>query len=115
VRDIDVQFGKHKERRHSQRVCVSVDVLILWGGATSQLASEETKTIIVNKRGVLVPLRKHVQLRDLLKVRNTATHEEVACRVVDLGTTDKLGVTGVGIEFVAPAPRFWRVAFPPED
>jgi hypothetical protein len=111
---VDVQVVKRTELRRSQRVCVSVDVVITWGGATSQLASEGTKTLIVNTHGALIALRRTVQLDDLLKVRNTKTHEEVSCRVVDLGATEK-GVTNVGIEFVEPAPRFWHIAFPPED
>ncbi len=114
MRSVDVQFGKHIDRRRSQRVCLSVDVVVLWGGATSELESEETKTVMVNTHGALILLRKAVQLDDLVKVRNTATHEEVACRVVDLAATDKMGITTVGIEFVEPAPRFWHIAFPPE-
>ena len=111
----DVQFGKDSERRRSQRVCVSVDVVVSWGGATSQLGSEETKTVIVNAHGALIFLRRAVQTNDLLKLRNTLSHEEVACRVVHLSASDELGMMNVGVEFVEPAPQFWHIAFPPED
>jgi hypothetical protein len=111
---VDVQVVKRTELRRSQRVCVSVEVVVTWGGATGKLASEETKTLIVNTHGALIALRSAVRLDDLLKLRNATTHEEIACRVIDLGATDK-GVTNVGIEFVEPAPRFWHIAFPPED
>jgi hypothetical protein len=111
---VDLQVGKRAELRRSQRVCVGVSVLVTWSGATGKLASEETKTLIVNIHGASIEVRRAVRLDDLLKLRNITTHEEINCRVVDLGATDK-GITNVGIEFVAPAPRFWRIAFPPED
>jgi hypothetical protein len=115
VRTTDVQFVKDRERRRSQRVCVSIDVVVLWGGATRQLASEETKTLIVNAHGALVLLRKAVHINDIIKLRNTTAHEEVACRVVHLSESDHLGMTNVGAELVEPAPRFWHIAFPPAD
>jgi hypothetical protein len=34
--------------------------------------------------------------------------------VVDAGSKSD-GKTEVGIEFLEPAPRFWHIAFPPED
>jgi hypothetical protein len=114
VRAVDVQVAKRTGLRRSQRVCLSVDVVITWGGATGKLASELCKTLLVNIHGASIASRRAVQLDDLLKLKNTTTQEEVACRVVDLGATDK-GVTNVGIEFVEPAPRFWHIAFPPAD
>ena len=112
---VEVQVAKRAEVRRSQRVCVSVHVVVTWGGATGKPASEETKTLIVNAHGALILLRKRVQVNDLLKLRNAKTQEELACRVVDLSAADQLGATNVGIEFVEPAPRFWHIAFPPED
>ena len=111
---VEMQVTKRIEMRRSQRVCVSVDVMITWGGVTGKWASEVCKTLVVNIHGASIGSRRAVQLDDLLKLKNTTTQEEVACRVVDLGATDK-GITNVGIEFVEPAPRFWHIAFPPEN
>jgi len=115
VRAVKVLSLKHREIRRSQRVCVSVEVEVLWGDANNLLASEKTKTLIVNSHGALIPLRRTVETNELLKLRNTTTHEEVACQVIDLSRANQLGMTNVGIEFVEPAPRFWHIAFPPED
>jgi hypothetical protein len=106
---------KHREIRRSQRVCVSVDVEVLWGEANNLLASEKTKTLVVNSHGALIPLRRKVEMSDVFKLRNTATQEEIACRVTDMQRADPLGMTNVGIELVEPAPRFWHISFPPED
>lgn len=115
MRAVKVLSLKHREIRRSQRVCVSVEVEVLWGDANNLLASEKTKTLIVNSHGALIPLRRTVETNELLKLRNTTTHEEVACQVIDLSRANQLGMTNVGIEFVEPAPRFWHIAFPPED
>jgi hypothetical protein len=45
---------------------------------------------------------------------NPATREEMACTVNFLGKKDG-EPTEVGLEFVQPAPFFWRIHFPPED
>jgi hypothetical protein len=37
-----------------------------------------------------------------------------ACKVVYLGSTES-GKVQVGVEFLQPAPQFWRIVFPPED
>ena len=111
---VDVQVPKRNELRRSQRVCVSVNVVSTWGGVDNNLASEESKTLAVSRHGASIASRRAVQLHDLLKLKNMTTQEEVACRVVDLGATEK-GVTTVGIEFVEPAPQFWHIAFPPDD
>jgi hypothetical protein len=110
-----LQFGKHNGRRHSQRVCVSVDVVVFWRGAVGEPASEETKTLAVNAHGALVILRRAVQLGDSLNLKNATTADEIACRVVSLGSRDNSGTMPVGIEFVEPARRFWHIEFPPED
>jgi hypothetical protein len=58
VRAVKVLSLKHREIRRSQRVCVSVEVEVLWGDANNLLASEKTKTLIVNSHGALVLGRK---------------------------------------------------------
>jgi hypothetical protein len=97
----------------NQRVCISVDVTVLWRPPGDKLGSEETKTLVVKAQGALVPLRRVAQINELVTLRNVTTREEVDCRVVDLSSVDQPGMTGVTLEFIKPAPRFWRIAFPP--
>ena len=42
------------------------------------------------------------------------TQEEHECHVAFLGPV-RAGKAEIGLEFTAPHPTFWRVAFPPED
>lgn len=111
----DVKPAKASSFRRSQRVCVSVHVVILWREANNDLVSEQTKTLMVNADGALISLRTAVRINQLLTVRNTVTMKELSCRVVDLSSVDKLGMTSVGVRFIEPAPRFWHIAFPPRD
>jgi hypothetical protein len=115
VRAVKLLSVKSREMRRSQRVRVSVDVEVFWSDANNLAASEKTKTLVVSSRGALIPLRRNVEINELFRLRNTTTHEEIACRVIDLKRADPLGMSNVGIEFVEPAPRFWHIAFPPED
>jgi hypothetical protein len=111
----DVEHGKASSFRRSQRVCVSVHVVILWREANNDLASEQTTTLMVNADGALISLRTTAGINQILTLRNSVTMEERSCRVVDLSSVDKLGMTSVGVKFIEPAPRFWHIAFPPLD
>ena len=112
----DFQFGTHNDRRQSQRVCVSVDVVVLWRDSGGEPISEETKTLVVNAHGALLNLHTAVRIGDSINLKNATTQEEIACRVLNLGSSDKKsGMRTVGIEFVEPAARFWHISFPPAD
>lgn len=75
---------------------------------------EDTFTVVVNAHGALVQFDEPVLLAQKLMIRNKTTGETRECKVVDIGS-DERGRTSVGIEFSEPAPRFWRISFPPED
>jgi hypothetical protein len=110
-----VKPGKASSFRRSQRVCVSVHVVILWREANNDLVSKQTKTLMVNVDGALISLRTTLRINQLLTVRNTVIMEELPCRVVDLSSVDKWGMTSVSVRYIEPAPRFWHIAFPPRD
>ena len=101
-------------KRRSQRVLVGVPVTVITQGADKQPVPEETKTLVVNAHGALVLIGRKVSIGQLLTLKNTKTGEEQACRVVFINP-QQAGKSEVGIEFMKPAPRFWRIAFPPED
>jgi hypothetical protein len=100
--------------RRSQRVCLRLPITVLRKGPGSNVASEETHTLMVNAHGALVQLALTVEVGQLLGIKNTRTLEELVCRVVHLGP-EYANKREVGVEFEVPAPRFWRIAFPPDD
>jgi hypothetical protein len=111
----DSQSGnKMTNLRRSQRVCLSLPILVFRDGPGKNVASEETQTLIVNAHGALMRLALTVEMGQLLRIKNAKTLEELVCRVVHLGP-DLPDKREVGIEFEDASPRFWRIAFPPSD
>ncbi|MHB8607044.1 MAG: PilZ domain-containing protein [Candidatus Acidiferrales bacterium] len=106
--------NKTTQLRRSQRVCLRLPILVLREGPGTNVASEETHTLMVNAHGALIQLALTVEIGQLLRVKNTQTMEQLVCRVVNLGA-EQAGKREVGVEFENPAPRFWRVTFPPAD
>ena len=93
---------------------IQVPVRVEGHGPDKQPLSEETHTSLVNAHGALVHLATRVMIGQLVKLTNLVTQEEVSCRIAFVGQNQS-GKTAVGVEFMKPSPRFWRIAFPPED
>jgi len=68
----------------------------------------------VNANGALLMMSSPVKIRQKLLLTNPATEEEAQCEVAFLGPK-RGGKSEVGVEFVAPAQKFWRMNFPPVD
>jgi PilZ domain len=100
-------------RRRSQRVLLRVPVSVEFAGPDKQPIVEATHTLVVSAHGGLLYFKAKVSIGRLVTVKNPDSKEEQACRVVYVNT--QLDKSEVGIEFMKPAPTFWRVAFPPSD
>lgn len=111
---IPTRLHKYTNQRRSQRVMLSVRILISGDRLDGKKFSEEAQTSVVNAHGALIFLAEQVRLGQSLSVRNIKSHQELQAEVVDVGAVHD-GNFEVGIEFLEPAPRFWHVAFPPED
>ncbi len=108
------RLNKYTNQRRSQRVMLSVKILIGGDRLNGKKFSEEAETSIVNAHGALILLAEQVTLGQSLSIHNIKSKQELLAEVVDIGALQD-GKSEVGIEFLEPAPRFWRVAFPPED
>jgi len=75
---------------------------------------EETRTTVVNAHGALLTLSSATQIKPSVILINKTTKMEAHCRVIYLKRADK-DKSELGVEFVDPQPRFWGIAFPPED
>jgi PilZ domain-containing protein len=101
-------------RRRSQRVLMQVGIRISGKDAQGNGFEEFTETLAINAHGALVLLAARVTSGSAVHVRHNKTEEEQECHVVFLGPV-RGGKAEIGLEFTAPRPTFWRVAFPPED
>ncbi len=101
-------------RRRSQRVLMQVGIRLRGTDAQGQSFEEFTETLAINAHGALVLLSARVTSGSKVLIRHNKTEEEQECHVVFLGPV-RTGKVELGLEFSAPRPTFWRVAFPPED
>ena len=107
--------GPESNRRRSQRVVLAFGITVT-SADEGRIAAfqEETQTLVVNAHGALILLAAKVEKGQLLRMKNRATRQEQACKVVFVGPVAN-GKTQIGIEFTSPSPEYWHIAFPPED
>jgi len=102
------------KKRRSQRVVLSVPVLVYIPPKAGLPFFEGTHTLVVSAHGALLGLAASVLPEQRLFLQHSLSGEEQECRIVF--TKKKLnGPTEVGVEFRKPAPNFWHIAFPPMD
>jgi hypothetical protein len=101
-------------RRRSQRVLMQVSVRIRGEDSQGKPVEEETETLAINAHGALVLLKARLTSGCKVFLQHKRTQEEQECHVAFLGPV-RSGKAEIGLEFSAPRPSFWRVAFPPED
>jgi hypothetical protein len=106
--------GHPMPRRRSQRVLMQVAVRVSGKDAQGNSFDEETETLAINAHGALILTSARVTSGSLVKMQHKGTKEEQECHVAFLGPV-RAGKSEIGLEFSAPRPAFWRVAFPPED
>jgi hypothetical protein len=102
------------KKRRSQRLALSVAVIACRPSRQDAPFYEGTRTLVVSAHGALINLAAKVVTDQRLILKNALSGQEQACRVV-FQKKKLFGPTEVGIEFLRPAPKFWRVAFPPTD
>jgi len=100
--------------RRSQRIDLSVAVVVHRPKSEGPQFYENTKTLVVSAHGALVALKGMVAPKQRLLLQNTSSGEQQECLVVSVNK-DLTGPPTVAVEFSKPSPGFWRVAFPPSD
>ena len=71
----------------------------------------QTRTLTITRDGATIPLANKLAPESELIVRNPATNQEAAARVVDL-VLDPICVHVYGITFVDPSVNLWQIDFP---
>ena len=103
-----------RDKRRSERVNLSVPVIVMTETREREQVQEEARTINVNAHGGLFKLKMEVLSGQPMILVNATTNMEESCRVVRVEELPT-GEYGVAFEFDRPAPQFWPVTFPPAD
>ncbi len=98
-------------RRRSQRVTLSMPIVVSEPHENHRDTMERTHTLAVNRYGGLIALRSSVHRGQCLLMTNTVSRVSKECRVVYLGLNHQ-DKRLVGIEFVGPVTDFWNISFP---
>jgi len=101
-------------RRRTQRVLLRLPILVIGRGPDGQHVSENSFTLNVSAHGALILMSMRVEAGQKILCRNPDTLEEQFVRVIHV-TPAPEGKTEVGVAFLKPAPKFWRISFPPDD
>jgi hypothetical protein len=97
------------DRRKGFRHPHSVPLLVYGSDVDKQPFHEETQTIDVNEDGCLLAVETVVANGQRLFLINMRNQAEQECRVVRVGRRMR-GQTRIGVEFLRPAPHFWRAS-----
>jgi len=102
-------------RRRSQRVLMTIPVRISGQAAgPSSPFEEETHTLAISAHGALIVATSPTYRGQRFTLSNLQTKAELECVVVHVDRSPDGQIT-VGVEFMLPNSRFWRVSFPPND
>jgi hypothetical protein len=98
--------GLKAERRRAPRRKAHVPVFV-YGHAGHGVFYEDAFSKVVSDRGALLTLSKPIRIGQKLLLTNTITQIDQPCRVAALGKRTGRSVE-VAVEFLQPAPHFWR-------
>jgi hypothetical protein len=100
--------------RRSLRVAIDMPVEVVAQSLDGETFRQDTRTTVVGAHGALLVLATTTEIKPFLLLINKKTGGEAQCRVAYQKRIES-GKFELGIEFVDPQPRFWRIAFPPDN
>lgn len=100
-------------RRRGSRLTLDIAVEVYGQGLDRRMFREETRTRVVSAYGALISIKTEVALDQIILLVCKRNGEQMRCRVVHREIAK--GETHIGVVFMTPSPKFWGVAFPPDD
>lgn len=101
------------ERRHSERLMISVHIRVEGVDRNRKKFSEDSQTIIISRHGARIYLKRMVAAGSILLISTTGGRRSAKFRVV--GPTQPLSSEGGewGVECQDPECNIWGIGFPP--
>ncbi len=96
------------DRRSGLRHAHQTILLVYGSDSERQPFHEQSETIDANENGCLMALANAVGRGQRLFLTNMRNQAEQECRVVYVGRRQS-GKARIGVEFLHPAPQFWRM------
>jgi hypothetical protein len=99
-------IGSLDDQRRAQRLPIYLPVQV-YGKLDGEPFSENSQTLNVSAWGGLVPISASIVRAQKLILTNLQTDQDLTCRVARLIRSER-GQVLAGLEFLQPAPGFWR-------
>jgi hypothetical protein len=109
-----LQIRANNEQRRSERVALTVPVMVTSSRVDGREVQELTQTAIVNAHGGLFRSTVEFVVAQPLVLTNLNTNMKESARVVHAELLAN-GEHGVAFEFDNAAPEFWQVEDAPDD
>ena len=109
-----LQTRSNNEQRRSERLHLTVPVMVTAAGVDGREIQELTQTAIVNAHGGLFRSTVEFLVAQPLVLTNLNTNLKESARVVHAELLAN-GEFGVAFEFDNAAPEFWQVEDAPDD
>jgi len=109
-----LQNQPNNEQRRSERVKLTVPVLVTTATVEGREVQEFAETAIVNAHGGLFRSTQEFKVAQPLLLTNLNTNLKESARVVHAEAL-QTGGFGVAFEFDNAAPEFWQVVDAPDD
>jgi len=102
------------EHRRSERILVSLPVLVVGIDPSGEEFAEETRTVVVNREGALIMLKHTLAPENNLRIIQLQSDAAADFRVV--GPTRLATNEGIewGVEYLKEGTDIWGVDFPPQ-
>ena len=101
------------EHRRSERLLITVPIRIEGVDRNGEKFSEESRTIVINRQGARINLKRPVTPGALLLISTHLAHRSATFRVVG-PTRPPTGEGGEwGVECLEPNSNIWGIGFPP--
>ena len=101
------------ERRRSERLLITVPIRVEGVDRDGEKFSEETRTLVINRQGARIYLKRRVAAGALLLITNTVARRSAKFRVVG-PTQPRSGEVGEwGVECQESNCDIWGIGFPP--
>jgi hypothetical protein len=102
-----------EDRRRSQRVVIRLPVTVKVTVA-GQPITFSAHTVAVNAQGAMLAAPQTLPVDTQLDITNERTREHAAAKVTRTPPESREGFL-IPVEFIAAAPGFWQISFPPKD
>jgi hypothetical protein len=98
--------------RREPRVHMDIPVIAIYANSQNAMVREETRTLVVSAYGAALVLKNPPSQGHSIVLIHGKSGEEAFCRVTNTRQIPKSTDYEVGIGFLDPRPRFWRIVFP---